>query len=69
MTVQQSVFNRFLKGVLGGAVGAMILVSIQQPTVWHDFSLILNSLGMAAAYGSITGALLALQKLFSWQAE
>lgn len=68
MSVQKSVFNRFLKGVIGGAIAAMVLVSIQQPTMWSDFNTILNSLGLAGAYGALTGALLALQKLASWEA-
>ena len=63
----QSVSTRFLKGLIAGAVSSMGMVSYQNPTVWLDFSLIFNALGVAAVAGAITGLLLAIQKWASWE--
>lgn len=65
----RSVLGRFLKGAIAGAVASMSLVSLSQPSVWGDFSVLLNSLSIAATYGAITGALLALQKYTSWEED
>lgn len=62
----KSVLSRFLKGIIAGAVGSMVLVTIQQPIVWTEFLPLVNALGLAAAYGGLTGLLLALQKWASW---
>ena len=62
-----SILNRFLKGIISGAVASMAMVTLTQPTVWSDFSSILGSLGMSATFGAITGFLLALQKFASWK--
>lgn len=62
-----SILNRFIKGIIAGAVSAMSMVAITQPSVWSDFNSILNSLGMACTFGAITGLLLALQKWSSWK--
>ena len=63
----KSVLNRFAKGIISGAVASMAMVTINQPSVWSDFGSILNSLGLAATSGAITGLLLALQKWASWE--
>lgn len=63
----KSVIIRFLKGVVSGGVASMGVVTFTQPHVWSDFSTILSSLGIAAGYGCLVGALLGLQKLASWQ--
>ena len=62
-----SILKRFAKGIISGAVSAMVLVQYIQPTQWSDFSSILNSLGIAASFGALTGLLLALQKWSSWE--
>lgn len=62
-----SVLNRFAKGIISGAVSAMVMVQFVQPTVWSDFGSIFNSLGIAGSFGAMTGLLLALQKWASWQ--
>jgi hypothetical protein len=62
-----SVVKRFLKGIIAGAVASMCMVTINQPSVWADYGTIFNSLGMACAFGGITGFLLALQKWASWE--
>ena len=65
----QSIIKRFLKGIVAGAISSMCLVTIQQPTIWTEFGTIFNSLGLACAFGGITGLLLALQKWASWTDE
>jgi hypothetical protein len=65
----KSIITRFLKGIIAGAVSAMVLVTFAQPTTWDTFPSILNSLGLACAYGGLTGFLLALQKYASWTNE
>lgn len=62
-----SVLKRFAKGIIAGAVSAMSMVTITQPSVWSDFNSILGSLAMSATFGAITGFLLALQKWASWE--
>ncbi len=62
-----AVLKRFLKGALSGAIAAMSMVSISQPSIWSDFSVLLSSLSLAGTYGALTGLLLALQKWVSWQ--
>ena len=63
----KSVLIRFSKGALAGAAASMGLVTLSQPSVWGEFSALLNSLGIAGLYGAVTGALLALQKWATWQ--
>jgi len=63
----KSIITRFLKGIIAGAVASMCMVSITQPTAWVDFNSLLNSLGLACAFGAITGLLLAAQKWASWE--
>lgn len=65
----KSIITRFLKGIIAGAIASMAMVSITQPSQWTDFSSLLNSLGLACAFGGITGLLLALQKWASWTDE
>jgi hypothetical protein len=67
MTKFKAIIQRFLKGIIAGAVASMLMVSITQPTAWVDFNSLLNSLGLACAFGGITGFLLALQKWVSWE--
>ena len=62
----KSVFKRFLKGIGAGAVTAMMMVTVVQPTVWGDFKAIISSLAIAGLYGAITGALLAINKAYNW---
>lgn len=64
---QKSILTRLLKGTIAGAVASMSLVTISQPSVWSDFNTILSSLAIAGLYGGLTGTLLALQKLASWE--
>jgi len=63
----KAVLVRLGKGFGAGAIGAMALVTIKQPAVWTEFIPLLNSLGLAAATGGLTGLLLALQKWGSWK--
>lgn len=67
MTKIQSIFKRFLKGALSGAVTTMGLVTLTNPTMWSDFNSIFNSLAIAGLFGAINGALLALNKWASWK--
>lgn len=64
-----SITRRFLKGMIAGAMGAMALIAIKVPTTWSDFPQIFNAIGVAAAFGSTTGFLLACQKWASWKDE
>lgn len=61
-----SILKRFLKGIISGAVSAMMVVQLIQPTNWHDFGSIFNSLGIACVFGALTGLLLALNKWAIW---
>jgi len=63
----KAVFVRFLKGAIAGAVTAMGLVTLAEPTIWSDFSSIFSSLGMAGLFGAINGLLLALNKAYTWE--
>lgn len=63
----KSILVRFLKGAVAGAIAQMGLVSINSPQIWADFIPLLNSLGVAATFGAITGILLAGQKFYSWK--
>ena len=63
----KSILIRFAKGILAGAISAMILVPLVMPTSWHGFKEIFNNLGIAACFGSITGLILAVQKWASWK--
>lgn len=65
----KSVVSRFLKGVAAGAVASMGLVTVVQPAVWSDFPALLSSLGLACAYGALTGFLLALHKWVNWDED
>ena len=68
MTIKvYSILKRFAKGIISGAISAMMLVQLIEPTNWSDFNSIFNSLGIAAAFGSITGLLLAINKWASWE--
>lgn len=62
-----SIFKRFLKGMVGGAVSAMIAVSYSTPQNWSDFPTVLNTLGIAFCAGALGGLLLAAQKWASWK--
>lgn len=62
-----AVLVRFGKGALSGAVAAMSMVTLSQPSVWSDFSTLVASLALAGTYGALTGFLLALQKYVSWK--
>jgi len=63
----KSIVKRFLKGAIAGAMTAVSMVALNTPTVWSDFSMIINSLSIAGTYGAITGVLLAIQKWASWE--
>lgn len=65
----RAIVIRFLKGAGAGAVASMMMVTLNQPTIWADFLPLLNSLAMAGVFGAITGLLLALQKWASWSDE
>ena len=62
----RAILTRFIKGAISGAVSAMALVTISQPSVWTDFLPLLNALGLAAAFGALSGLLLAIEKWSSW---
>jgi hypothetical protein len=66
-TKTKSVLMRFVKGIIAGAVSAMGMVTIIEPTVWNDFTTIFGSLLLAGAFGALNGLLLALNKWASWQ--
>jgi len=68
MNIQKvlSVLKRFVKGALAGAATALGLVSVQVPHAWSDFPSIISTLGLAAAGGAITGAILAFEKWANW---
>lgn len=63
----KSVFNRFLKVAIGGAITTMGMVTLSTPSVWADFNSLLNSLAIAGTFGAINGLLLAGQKYLSWK--
>ena len=65
----KSVVMRFVKGAVSGAVAQMGMVTLSQPAIWGDFKPLLINLGMACAFGSLVGLLLALQKWASWEDE
>ncbi len=65
----KSILMRFLKGAVSGAITAMGLVQIVQPTNWSDFKSIISSLAMAGSYGAIVGLLLALNKWANWKED
>jgi len=68
MTIKvYSILKRFAKGIISGAISAMMLVQLIQPTDWSEFGSIFNSLGIAAAFGALTGLLLAINKWASWE--
>lgn len=66
-TKLSSVLTRFLKGTIAGALVSVGQVTLVQPTVWADFGVLLNTLGMAVSYGGMIGLLLALHKWASWE--
>lgn len=63
----KAVFVRFFKGAIAGAVTAMGMVTLVQPTAWAEFSSIFSSLGIAGLFGAINGLLLALNKIYTWK--
>ena len=65
-TKLKSIFVRFLKGAISGAVTAMGLVTFAMPSVWTDFIGILNTLGIAGMAGAISGILMAAEKWANW---
>ena len=67
MTKYKSVFHRFLKGLISGAVTAMGMVTLVTPSTWSDFSGIFSTLGVAGIFGAINGLLLALNKWVNWK--
>lgn len=64
-----SVAKRFLKGMISGAMSTVMLVTYKAPTVWSDYSQILNALGLAATFGALTGLILAINKWATWKDE
>lgn len=67
MSKYKSVFKRFLKGAISGAITMMGMVTLVAPTTWSDFSSIFSALGVAGLFGAINGLLLALNKWASWK--
>lgn len=63
----KSVLIRFTKGLVSGAVTAMVAVPIIMPVEWQGFREIVNNLLIAGCFGGGVGLLLALQKWASWQ--
>lgn len=61
-----AILKRFLKGAIAGAVTSISVVTWNVPTVWSDFQTILNTLGIAAVSGAISGLILALEKWANW---
>lgn len=46
----KAVFVRFFKGAIAGAVTAMGMVTLVQPTAWAEFSSIFSSFGIAGLF-------------------
>jgi len=67
MTKYQAVLMRFMKGMLAGVASSISLVTLQQPTMWSEFKVLLSSLGIAVVFGAITGLVLAIEKSFTWK--
>ena len=67
MTKYNSILKRFFKGMISGAVTAMGMVSLVQPSLWSDFNAIFTALAIAGLFGAINGLLLALNKWASWK--
>jgi len=62
-----AVFKRLLKGLIAGGVAAMALVPLVLPNTWSGFLPTFNTLGIAFAFGGLTGLILALQKWANWK--
>ena len=62
----QSILVRFMKGLLSGAITAMVAVPMIMPTEWVGFSEVIRNLLIAGAFGGGVGLLLAAQKWASW---
>jgi len=64
-----SVLNRFGKGILAGAIASIGMVTLAEPSVWLEWTPLLNTVAKAGVYGGFTGLLLALQKWASWKED
>ncbi len=58
----KGIIMRFIRGLVSGAVSAMILIAPMGVSSWGDVYGWLNSLAMAGLLGAISGALLAVDK-------
>lgn len=58
----KTLWLRFLRGGISGAVASMILVQIQGAHAFSDLVTFYHALGVAGLTGATTGALLALDK-------
>lgn len=67
MSKYKSVLKRFLKGLVSGAVTAMGMVTVVQPTTWKELGDIISLLTTAAIFGAINGLILALNKWATWK--
>jgi len=63
---QKSLLMRFVKGISSGIAAALAVMTYSQPEMWADFPILLTKVGMAAVYGAITGFILTVQKLLTW---
>ena len=55
-------FFRFVRGAIAGATASMIGLNVVGVSTFVDLQVFLSSLGVAGAFGGITGGLLALDK-------
>lgn len=60
----KSVFYRFLRGAVAGAVASMVVVNVSGVNTFNDLGVFLTSLTLAGIVGGVTGGLLALDKYF-----
>lgn len=58
----KSLWMRFLRGAIAGAVGSMVLMKTSGVVSFHDLIAFWQALGVAGLAGATTGGLLALDK-------
>ena len=63
----QSILVRFMKGLVSGAITAMVAVPLVMPKEWIGFSDLAQNLLIAGTFGGGVGLLLAIQKWASWE--
>lgn len=58
----KTLWLRFFRGAISGAIASMILVQVQGAQAFSSLGSFYSALGVAALTGATTGALLALDK-------